>query len=57
MELLGIGLDGEYNWSLLMRSVDAFIRSRRFESIGLDSIIVGMKVRLRHLNAISHAYI
>jgi len=55
MEMLGTGADGEHNWSLLMRSVNAYIRSRRFESISLDSIIADMKVRLSVLEANSHA--
>ena len=54
-ELLGTGADGKHNWDLLMRSVDAFIRSRRFESISLDSIITDMKVRLVYLELVAHA--
>jgi len=54
-ELLGAGAHGEHNWSLLMRSVDAFVRSRRFESMSLDSIIADMKVRLRFSKSIAHA--
>lgn len=44
-DLFGSGEDGEQNWRLLMTKVDAFIFARRYETISLDSVMSGMKVR------------
>lgn len=43
-DLLGAGEEGLQNWRSLMRNIDTFVRSRRFESISLDSLLHGIKV-------------
>ena len=43
-EFFGIGDDQEHNKRTLMRSVDRFVRLRRFESFSLHDVSQGMKV-------------
>lgn len=43
-EFFGSGDVGDHNWLILFKSIDLFIRSRRFESMSLDSILAGIKV-------------
>jgi len=54
-DLFGNGEHGEQNWRLLMNKVDAFVVARRYETISLDTIVAGMKVR-SDIVAISFEY-
>ena len=43
-ELLGETSDKGHNWAILMRNVDTFIKSRRFESHSLSNFLNGIKI-------------
>lgn len=44
-EFLGVGEDQKHNHTVLMNSVDRFLRLRRFESMTLHDVSQGLKVR------------
>lgn len=45
-ELLGEDDVAVHNWKVLLRNVDLFIRARRFETLTLENVSQGMKVRV-----------
>lgn len=44
-DLFGAGDEGANNWRLLMTQIDAFIVARRYETMSLDTVMAGLKVR------------
>lgn len=40
----GVGQEGQWNRQIILKNVDRFIRLRRFESISLHQVCMGLKV-------------
>lgn len=43
-QFLGVGPEGVWNFGLVLRNIDRFIKLRRFESLTLHQVCEGIKV-------------